>query len=281
MKTNQLILITAAAFSTSAFGGVSEPVSAPAPVQPAPTTQWFVGGSFGQINSADTSLESDLEDAFGIPDIEDVDIPGLNGGMGDLDFDMYTLHFGRYLGADYYGFKPSVYLEVGYLAGDADGEWNLDLDQPIDGGEWTVGDALEDEYYYQTGNDIYEDFPGLDDGHLDVNLDLDIDIIPVTINFMVERSIAGGFGFYLSAGAGYAFTDCTLDIDSDIGDESYSDTDGGFYAQASAGLNYYFNENVGVYAGARYLYLDSLDLGETEIELDDDFAWEVGLRYAF
>jgi opacity protein-like surface antigen len=98
---------------------------------------------------------------------------------------------------------------------------------------------------------------------------------------MAERNIAGGFGFYVSGGLGYAFTDCSVDISSDIGGENYSDNDGGFYAQASAGLHYYFTENFALFGGARYLYLESLNLGESDIELDSDLGWEVGMRMNF
>lgn len=281
MNAKQLIFAASAALASTAFAGTSEPVSAPAPVQEAVASGgWFIGASYGQLNGTDTNVGDTLGlDALGIDEISD--IPGLNGGLGDLDFDMYSLQFGRTMG-DYYGFKTTVYLEVGLLAGDADGGYDLDLTTEVPNTEGsTYGELLEDAYYDATGGDLYEDYPKLNDDFLNANVDIDIDIIPVTLNFMAERNIAGGFGFYVSGGLGYAFTDCSVDISSDIGGENYSDNDGGFYAQASAGLHYYFTENFALFGGARYLYLESLNLGESDIELDSDLGWEVGMRMNF
>jgi hypothetical protein len=105
------------------------------------------------------------------------------------------------------------------------------------------------------------------------DLNADIDIVPVTVNLGMERNLIGGLGLYLGAGLGYAFTD------SDVLD--VSDTDGGFYAQASAGLVYNFTEKFEMFGGARWLYLDSLDFGDSSLELDDEFAWEIGARVNF
>lgn len=103
--------------------------------------------------------------------------------------------------------------------------------------------------------------------------DFDLDIIPVTLNIKLERNLFGALSVYGTAGLGYAF--------SDIEFEGDSERDGGFYAQASAGLLYNITQSFEAYAGARWLYLDSVGIGDSDIELDNDFAWEVGLRYNF
>lgn len=36
-----------------------------------------------------------------------------------------------------------------------------------------------------------------------------------------------------------------------------------------------------MFGGARWVYLDSLEFGNTALELDDGFAWEAGFRYNF
>jgi len=103
--------------------------------------------------------------------------------------------------------------------------------------------------------------------------DIDVEIVPITANLKLERALFGPVNFYLTGGLGYAFTDVSAD--------GSSDNDGGFYAQASAGLLYNVNSQFELYAGGRWLYLNSLQFGDAPLELDDAFAWEVGVRVNF
>jgi len=102
---------------------------------------------------------------------------------------------------------------------------------------------------------------------------VDLDILPVTLNIKLERNLVAGLGVYGTAGAGYAF--------SKIDGFGESERDGGFYAQASAGLLYNINQSFEVYGGGRWLYLNSVGIDDSDIELDNDFAWEAGVRYNF
>lgn len=130
------------------------------------------------------------------------------------------------------------------------------------------------EVAYLTGDtDISAVF---DDGEdlVSQSANFDLDIIPVTLNFKVEHALFGPVSAYLTGGVGYAWTK----IDGD----DYSNNDGGFYAQASAGLIWNINESFELYGGVRWLHLEDLDIDEDfGIELEDSFAWEVGLRYNF
>lgn len=162
---------------------------------------------------------------------------GLNGELGSLEFDMYTAHVGRRFDSGLYGFNSALYLEVGYLKGDLN----------------------------------FEDPTGL--GLLLNQFNTDINIVPVTLNGMLERNIVGGLGVYVGAGVGYGFTEI------EVLDES--DRDGGLYAQASAGLTYKFTETFEVFGGARWVYLEKLEFADSPLELDDGFAWEAGLRFSF
>ena len=103
--------------------------------------------------------------------------------------------------------------------------------------------------------------------------DVDFEIVPLTFNLKAERALFGGVKGYITAGIGYAFAQI------DAGSESIGD--GGFYAQASIGLAYDINQNWEIYGGGRWLYLEDLDFGISDIEVDDAVAWEVGLRYHF
>ena len=138
------------------------------------------------------------------------------------------------------GWDVAAYLEVGYLDGD------LDISA-------TVFDSI--------------------DGLLSHSETIELDIIPVTANIKVEHAIYGPVSGYATAGAGYAWSQVSLN-DQD-------ENDGGFYAQASAGLIYNFSESVELFGGARWLYLSDIGFGESEIELDDSFAWEIGARFNF
>jgi len=159
--------------------------------------------------------------------------------VDDLDLDMYTLHFGRCF-ANVNCWDFAAYLEVAYITGDTN-----------------ISGVFDD------GEDLVR-----------IGTDVDLDIIPVTINFKVEHPIFGPVSAYLTGGVGYAWT--SLDTDD------YSNDDGGFYAQASAGLIWNINESFELYGGVRWLHLQDLDIDEDfDIELDDSFAWEVGLRYNF
>jgi len=255
----------AAALTASAFAGTSEPVMAPAPApmqESVATGGWFIGGSFGQLSGVDHNGESLLNDSFDFNGLGEAIFEDPFGGSfsgGDIDFDMYTLHVGRSWGSGFYGFATSVYLEVGYLNGDTDVSYN----GPLDG--------LDPDQLGEVNQAVRDALGDLDS--IIQNPDIDIDIIPVTLNFMAERNLIGGLGLYLGAGAGYAFTD----IDA-FGE---SDTDGGFIAQASAGLVYNFTESFEMFGGARWMYLESLNFGDSDLELDDTIGWEIGVRMNF
>ncbi len=161
---------------------------------------------------------------------------GYNGSIDDFEFEMYTLHVGQDLGTQFLGCDLAAYFEVGYITGDATGT------------------------LFVPGPDIVAD--------------IDIDIIPITINLKAERMFFAGIKGYITAGIGYAFTE--TDVEG-LG----SDDDGGFYAQATIGLAYDINEQWEIYGGARWLYLSDLDFGSDGGELDDSVGYEVGLRYSF
>lgn len=249
-----LTLITAAGSVTAtAFAGEPAPVqTAPAP---APTLGgWFAGVGFGQFES-ESNLDRLANDAdpegYGFSylagDERELSARGPSGsygdhyGIDDFEFEMYTLHVGRDLGTQFLGCDLAAYLEVGYLDGDA--------------------------------SMSYYDFDSF--GTYSGTAGVDIDIIPITLNLLIERTLFAGIKGYISGGIGYAFTDSKF-----LGK---SDNDGGFFAQASMGLAYDVNDNWEIYGGARYLFLGDLDLGGNlnGAELDDSVGYEIGLRYSF
>jgi hypothetical protein len=165
--------------------------------------------------------------------------------ISDVDLNMYSLHFGRSLACPQ-GFDLSAYLEVGWLTGDMDVE----------------GIATN----LTTG-------PGFGNELVLFHENLDLDIVPVTINFKAEHSLFGPVGGYLSGGIGYAWTN--------VSGSDFDENDGGFYAQLAAGLVWNVTESVDLYGGGRWVYLDSLDFGDTGLQLDNQLGWEIGARYKF
>lgn len=225
---HKTLLVALSSVTATAYAGTSEvvaPAPAPAPAPEPSLCGWFIGGSYGQLSDVDNNLDSAIN-------IDGVDV-------GNLDFDMYTLHVGRDLASEN-GWDVAAYLEVAYLDGDM-----------------SVSRTLFNSF--QAPQSISADF--------------DIDIIPVTANFKVEHVIYGPVSGYVTGGAGYAWTD--------ISAEGQSENDGGFYAQASAGLLYNINEKFELFGGARWLYLSDLGFGDATFELDDSVAWEIGARYNF
>lgn len=223
MKSHQLILATVAGLGASALAGTTESVQGPTPVdQPVSNNSWFAGAGFGRLYDVGANLDTN---------------PGFNNDLGELDFDMYTVHVGRRFDSGLYGFNSALYLEVGFLDGDGD-------------------------FDNATGP-----------GFIFNQLNADIDIMPVTLNGMLERNLVGGLGVYVGGGLGYGFTEV------EVFDKSHRN--GGFYAQASAGLTYKFTETFEVFGGGRWVYMESLNFSGSPIELESGLAWEAGLRFSF
>jgi len=222
-------ITTAVAMTAAAFAG-SSPVIAPTP-PPAPTLGgWFFGGSYGQLE-ASHNFDGVVYDAVNSRSLDSVDI-------GKIDFDVYTLHFGRDLGTQVMGCDVAAYLEVGYMSGDQTAYLN----------------------YINQITDSYE---------------FEVVIVPITFNLKLERPIYGPVSGYLTGGIGYAFSNIEVSGYNSI-------SDGGFYAQATAGLLYNVNAQFEVFAGGRWMYLSGLDFDSNYgLQLDDEFSWEVGARYNF
>jgi hypothetical protein len=209
----------------------------PAPVQTAAAPAPALGGWFAGAGFG--QFESELSVGEGANLVE---------RTKDIDFDMYSLHVGRDLGTQFLGCDLATYLEVGYL----DGDTNLTIPAPTP--PVTT--------------------PPTPPGQPTV-AGLDVEIIPITLNLLAERTLFSSIKGYISGGIGYAFTETSF-----LGN---SDSDGGFYAQASIGLAYDINEQWEMYGGARYIYLGDLEIGGGPggAELDDSVGYEIGLRYNF
>jgi hypothetical protein len=168
---------------------------------------------------------------------------GSAGYMDDADTEFYSGHLGmeKHVGATSHAF----FLEIGYF----------ELDDTV---------SLRDRF-----ENMRWDF------------DLDVDFIPVTLNYKFERPLFGNVNYYLGAGAGVMF------IDGD------SDDDTVFTAQGFGGLVWNVSDCFEIFGGARWIYLDEVemsnrfDLGDDygffdgKTDTSDDVLAEIGLRYNF
>jgi opacity protein-like surface antigen len=219
---------TVIAMTAAAFAGTS-PVIASAPSSAPTLAGWFFGGSYGQLEASHNAESFISEFTQG----------NVDANVGDIDLDVYTLHFGRDLGTQVMGCDVAAYVEVGYLSGE------------------------QTAYFSNQG-------PGPSNSY-----DFEVVIVPITLNLKLERPIYGSVNGYLTGGLGYAFNNLEVSGEQSLGD-------GGFYAQASAGLLYNVNAQLEVFAGGRWSHLSSLEFdNNVGIELDDKFSWEVGARYNF
>jgi opacity protein-like surface antigen len=152
---------------------------------------------------------------------------------------------------------------------------------------YSIDDVDFDIYTLHIGRDLGRQVLGFDtaaylevglmDGETSIEnqIGVDVELIPVTANIKLERPIFNQFSVYATAGLGYAF--------SDIAGNGQSATDGGFIAQASAGVLYNITQQLEAFAGVRYMFLDSVNFGgiASDLELDNEIGWEIGLRYNF
>ncbi len=106
----------------------------------------------------------------------------------------------------------------------------------------------------------------------------ELNIVPLTLNARFERQFYKGLGGYFGAGIGMAW----VDLDADAGSfGTFQDDDWVFTAQIFGGLQYRFNEQFDLFAGARWIYLEDADLGGGSLSLDDDLLLELGARFHF
>ena len=99
------------------------------------------------------------------------------------------------------------------------------------------------------------------------------ELIPVTLNYRAETIAANRLGFYFGAGAGFAATDVSA--------YGFSDSGTSFALQAFAGVNFKVTNSFALHLGAKYLWIDDVDLFGTDVEVGDDVAITAGLSFRF
>ena len=167
------------------------------------------------------------------------------GSLLENDEEMYTAHIGVDLSNQLRGWDQAIYLEVGYIEFDC----LINLDQ------WAGGDSQS----------IASSGYGC----------LDMEIIPVTLNYKLEKQVSQSLNAYCGLGAGMAFIDAEV-----TGVGSHDDTV--FYAQLFGGVLYNVNSSWELYAGARVIYFEDDDLESIGVDIENtDYLVEIGARHNF
>lgn len=158
------------------------------------------------------------------------------GYLLENDEEMYTAHIGVDLPNQLRGWDQAIYLEVGYIE------------------------------FERCMND--------QQGVASTRLCLDIEIIPVTLNYKLEKQVSQSLNAYCGLGAGMAF------IDAEV--PGVPDDDTVFYAQLFGGVLYNVNSSWELYAGARVIYFEDDDLESIGVDIENtDYLVEIGARHNF
>lgn len=104
-------------------------------------------------------------------------------------------------------------------------------------------------------------------------VNIDLDIVPITLDYKYEYMFNESFGLYAGVGAGASLVDISAGF--------VSDDDWVFTAQAFAGLVYNVSPSFEIYAGARYIWMDDVSLFGASIDDLDDVGVGAGLRFNF
>jgi len=172
---------------------------------------------------------------------------------------------------------PATYESYGWFLGGG-GDYMLDAEEAYWNGH--IGYNLSDvsSIFLEVGwmgedEDVSVDI-GVTAPNI-VDLEVDIDIVPVSLNYKYEWALSDQLSWYLGVGLGAANIDVEVE---DFG----SDDEWTFMAQAFTGLVYEFTPAFEGYLGVRYMWFDEPDFGD-DVDLDnfDDFGVGAGLRFNF
>ena len=191
------------------------------------------------------------------------------GYLFDYEEEMYNAHVGVDTPWNWGGWRSAFFLEVGYAETD---------DSTL------INDPTFDYEY----NDLAATPRGSQDGPKQVSVPFasEFSMVPVTLNFKLEREIANNLNFYFGVGAGVAFTSFDGYANFARASDLYiSNDDEAFYAQVFTGVNYDVSDSFEIYSGLRWIYLDDNSVAGAPnsgiATFDDDFLGELGVRFNF
>ncbi len=163
--------------------------------------------------------------------------------------------------------------------------FHIGVDTPWDWGGWRSAFFLEAGYTENEESVVIIDPTAPPTAVFTTSLQSEFSMVPVTLNFKLEREIANNLNFYFGVGAGVAFTEFDASALYFTGPVAISADDETLYAQVFTGLNYEVTDAFEIYGGARWIYLDDSDVAGVPAGgvagFEDDFLGELGLRFNF
>jgi opacity protein-like surface antigen len=187
------------------------------------------------------------------------------GYLTDLDEGMYGLQAGMEYRPSGERASHAIYLEIGFTQDDAS----------------------------------YSNVPAPGTtGGITADASIDLDIIPITLNYRYQSAITDRLNWHAGLGLGVAILDSSYDWSwsqvvappyPSSGKGDGDDSDVVFFGDVFAGLSYDVSESFCIIAGVRYIFMDNKDW---EIEqkgvsyayeggIDGDVLVEIGARYRF
>lgn len=104
------------------------------------------------------------------------------------------------------------------------------------------------------------------------------EFMPVTANYRAQFAGTGKVSYYAGLGAGFARTSVRI---PGSGVRYISDSGTSFAAQAFAGVSFLLSDTASLDLGARYIWLDNVNLLGANIHLGDDTSIEAGMHFKF
>lgn len=98
-------------------------------------------------------------------------------------------------------------------------------------------------------------------------------ILPVTVNYRAESIAANKLGFYYGAGAGVSRTE--------VSGFGLSDSGTSFAWQGFVGLSYKVSTNGTLHVGAKYIWIDDVELLSVSADIGNDVALSAGISVKF
>lgn len=188
---------------------------------------------------------------------------GSVGYLTQADEEMYSLHAGMEYKNPGDRATHAIYLQVGFTQDDA-------------------------SYNYSP--------PPATTGGITLKASIDLDIIPITLNYKYEAALTDRLNYFLGLGLGIAILDSSYDWSSTQalpppygqGGGSEDQTDVRFYGEVFAGLTYDVCAYFELYAGVRYIFMDDVDrnidvfhASDYTAGINNDLLLEVGARFNF
>ena len=189
---------------------------------------------------------------------------GSVGYLTEAEHPMYSLNLGMEYKQPGAQASHSIYLQVGFAQDDA----NFHYPPPR-----IVGGKMDDS-------------------------SIDMDIIPITLDYKYEGALTGRLNYYAGFGLGIAIVHTSCDWNWQLpypvpppnptsGKGTDDRTDVRFYGEIFAGLSYNVTDAFQIYAGARYILMDNVDRNDHvtgasyDVGINNNVLLELGLRYHF